>query len=197
MNSLATTSHSGLTLLKKLFAFTTPYRGRFWLSVILSIILAILSPVRPYLIQLAVDDYITNKLLTQLYWLCAMQFGVLILESALRFIFMYVSNWVGQNIVDDIRKAVFKKIVYQNLSYFDNTPVGTLTTRTVNDIEAVNDIFSEGIISIFADILTIIAIMGIMFYTDWRLTLVSLAAFPFLIVATYFFKEAVKKSFQN
>lgn len=197
MNSLATTSHSGLTLLKKLFTFTKPYRGRFWWSVILSIILAMLSPVRPYLIQLAVDDYITNKLLSQLYWLCAIQFGVLILESALRFIFMYVSNWVGQNIVDDIRKAIFKKIVYQNLSYFDNTPVGTLTTRTVNDIEAVNDIFSEGIISIFADILTIIAIMSIMFYTDWRLTLVSLAAFPFLIVATYFFKEAVKKSFQN
>lgn len=192
-----TKPHSGLKLLGKLFAFTKPYRGRFWISVILSIVLAVLSPVRPYLIQLAVDDYITNKLLEQLYWLCAIQLGILLLESILRFVFMYISNWVGQSIVDDIRKAVFKKIVYQNLSYFDNTPVGTLTTRTVNDIEAVNDIFSEGIISIFADILTIVAIMCIMFYTDWRLTLVSLASFPLLILATYFFKEAVKKSFQN
>lgn len=192
-----TKQHSGMKLLGKLFAFTKPYRGRFWISVMLSILLAVLAPVRPYLIQLAVDDYITNKLLEQLYWLCAIQVVILILESVLRFVFMYISNWVGQSIVDDIRKAVFKKIVYQNLSYFDNTPVGTLTTRTVNDIEAVNDIFSEGIISIFADILTIVAIMCIMFYTDWRLTLVSLASFPFLIIATYFFKEAVKKSFQN
>src|SRR5690606_16750385 len=93
--------------------------------------------------------------------------------------------------------AVFKKISFQNLRFFDKTPVGTLTTRTVNDIEAVNDVFSEGIISILADVLTIVAIISIMFYTDWRLTLVSLAVFPLLILATYFFKESVKKSFQT
>src|SRR6202012_5197148 len=89
------------------------------------------------------------------------------------------------------------KVIHQNLSYCDNTPIGTLTTRTVNDIEAMNDIFSEGLLSIIADVLTIIAIIGIMFYSDWKLTLVSLAAFPLLIIATYFFKESVNKSFHQ
>jgi ATP-binding cassette subfamily B multidrug efflux pump len=118
-------------------------------------------------------------------------------KTVLRFIFMYITNWLGQTVVNDIRQHVFKKIVNQNLAFFDNTPIGTLTTRTVNDIEAINDIFSEGLISIIADVLTIIAIMGIMFYTDWRLTLVSLAVFPVLIIATYFFKESVNKSFHQ
>ncbi len=156
-----------------------------------------MAPVKPYLIQISIDHYITNKLFQGLLILCAVQLGVLILESVLRLVFMYITAWLGQTIVNDIRNLVFKKIIFQNLSYFDNTPVGTLTTRTINDIEAINDVFSEGFISILADILTIIAIMGIMFYTDWRLTLISLAVFPLLILATYYFKESVKKSFIN
>lgn len=190
-------SSSGLGLLKRLFQFTLPYKNKFWLSIILSVVLALLSPVRPYLIQLSVDKYIANHLLQGLITITIIQIGILLIESILRLVFMYVSSWVGQTIVDDMRKAVFKKISFQNLRFFDHTPVGTLTTRTVNDIEAVNDVFSEGIISILADVLTIIAIIGIMLYTDWRLTLISLAVFPLLILATYFFKESVKKSFQT
>lgn len=185
------------SILNRLFSFTKPYRSRLWTSISLSIILAALAPVKPYLIQISIDHYIANKLFQGLLIVCAVQLGVLILESVLRLIFMYITAWLGQTIVNDIRNKVFKKIIYQNLSYFDNTPVGTLTTRTINDIEAINDVFSEGFISILADILTIIAIMGIMFYTDWRLTLISLAVFPLLILATYYFKESVKKSFTN
>lgn len=163
----------------------------------LAIVLAVLAPVRPYLIQLSVDHYISNKLLQGLITITVIQLGILLLESVLRFVFMYTTNWLGQTVVNDIRQNVFKKIVHQQLSFFDNTPIGTLTTRTVNDIEAINDIFSEGLISIIADVLTIIAIMVIMLYTDWRLTLVSLAVFPVLILATYFFKESVNKSFHQ
>ncbi|WP_232831781.1 ABC transporter ATP-binding protein [Taibaiella helva] len=187
----------GLNTLKRIFSFTRPYKVRLVSSITLAIVLATLAPVRPYLIQLSVDHYIINGLLQSLIWITVIQLGILLIETLLRFIFMYITNWLGQTVVNDMRQQVFRKIIYQNLSYFDNTPIGTLTTRTVNDIEAINDIFSEGLISIIADVLTIIAIIGIMFYTDWKLTLVSLAVFPLLILATYFFKESVNKSFHQ
>lgn len=168
-----------------------------WLSVLLAVLLAAITPVRPYLIQLSVDKYISEKLLHGLLVITIVQVGFLLLESLLRFVFMYITNWMGQTVVDDMRQAVFRKITHQQLSFFDKTPVGTLTTRTVNDIEAINDIFAQGLISIVADVLTILAIISIMFYTDWKLTLVCLSVFPILIIATYFFKESVKKSFQR
>lgn len=188
---------SGFQLLKRIFSYTRPYRGRLWASVVLAILLAVVAPIRPYLIQLSVDKYIVDKLLYGLLMITIVQVGFLLLESLLRFVFMYITNWLGQTVVDDMRQSVFKKISHQQLSFFDTTPVGTLTTRTVNDIEAINDIFAEGLISIIADILTILAIIGIMVYTDWRMTLICLSVFPILIIATYFFKESVKKSFQN
>lgn len=187
----------GFNTLKRIFFFTRAYKGRLISSITLAIILAILAPVRPYLIQYSVDHFIINKLLQGLIWITVIQLGILLIESLLRFVFMYITSWLGQTVVNDIRQQVFRKIIHQNLSYFDNTPIGTLTTRTVNDIEAINDIFSEGLISIIADVLTIIAIICVMFYTDWKLTLVSLAVFPLLIVATYFFKESVNKSFHR
>src|SRR5690606_28009757 len=99
--------------------------------------------------------------------------------------------------VNDLRKDVYHKILHQDMSHFDTQPVGILTTRTINDVEAINDVFSEGIISIVADVLVIITIMGAMFYTDWKLSLICLIPFPLLIIATYFFKESVRRSFQN
>lgn len=187
----------GAATLKRIFFYTRPYRSRLVTSITLAFVLAIMAPVRPYLIQYSIDHFIINKLINGLIWITVVQLGILLLESVLRFIFMYVSNWLGQTAVNDIRQQVFRKVIHQNLAYFDNTPIGTLTTRTVNDIEAINDVFSEGLISIIADVLTIIAIMGIMFYTDWKLTLVSLAVFPVLLIATYFFKESVNKSFHQ
>jgi ATP-binding cassette subfamily B protein len=187
----------GLSTLKRIFSYTRPYKSRLISSISLAIILAALAPVRPYLIQLSVDKFIVGKLLEKLIWISVAQLGILLAETALRFVFMYITSWLGQTVVNDIRQHVFKKIINQNLAFFDNTPIGTLTTRTVNDIEAINDIFSEGLISIIADVLTIVAIIVIMFCTDWRLTLVSLAVFPVLIIATYFFKESVNKSFHQ
>lgn len=180
-----------------MFAFLKPYRGRFWTSVVLSVVLSLMAPVRPYITQLSIDHYISNKLLQGLIYISVAHLVILLVESAIRFVFMYITSWVSQNVVNDMRNKVFKKISYQNLNYFDNTQVGTLTTRTINDLEAVNDVFSDGIVSILADLLTILAILAVMFYTDWRLTLISLAAFPLLILATYFFKESVNKSFMR
>jgi ATP-binding cassette subfamily B protein len=164
---------------------------------VLAVVLAVISPLRPYLIKVSVDKYIGQNLLKGLILISVFQFGILLLESTLRFWFTYRTNWLGQTVVNDLRNTVFKKILFQNISFYDRTPIGTLTTRTINDIESINDIFSEGIISIVADILTIISIIIVMMVTDWRLTLVCLATFPVLIIATYWFKEAVNKSFQR
>ncbi|WP_246625310.1 ABC transporter ATP-binding protein [Edaphocola aurantiacus] len=184
-------------LLLRILSFGKPYQSKLWLSISLSIILAVLTPFRPYLIQYTIDHYIENKLLQGLIFIAVIQFGLLLLETALRFIFSFVTSWLGQTVVNDIRRKVHEKVINQNLSYYDNTPIGTLTTRTINDIESINDIFSEGFISILADVLTILALIGIMLYTDWRLTLVSLAVFPLLLLATYWFKESVNKSFKR
>jgi len=186
-----------LNLLRRIFSFASPYKRSLYISMAMSVVLAGLSPLRPYLIQLSVDKYIANHMLQMLINISIIQLVVLLIENGLRFWFLYRINWLGQAVINDMRKTVFQKILFQNIGYYDRTPIGTLTTRTINDVEAINDVFSEGIISIIADILTIVAIMAIMFVTDWRLTLVCLAPFPILILATYWFKEAVNKSFQR
>lgn len=183
--------------LRRLLRFTTPYLRTVWVCVFLSIALAFLAPIRPYLIQVSVDHYITQGLLAGLIWICVLHFGVLLLENGLRFWFLYRINWLGQQVVNDLRQQVFRKILYQNLSWFDKSAVGTLTTRTINDVETVNEVFSEGLISIIADVLTIIAIMVAMFLTNWQLTLISLSVFPILVLATYLFKESVQRSFNR
>ena len=186
-----------LALLRRLFTFTKPYRRTLYFAMTLSVVLACISPLRPYLIQMSVDKYIKGHMLQALINISLVQLGILLAESAIRFLFMYRINWLGQSVVNDIRKQVFKKVLHQNISYYDNTAIGTLTTRTINDLESVNDVFSEGFISIVADILTIIAIITVMMVTDWRLTLVCLSVFPLLILATYIFKETVNKSFHK
>lgn len=183
------------TLLKKVFRFAAPYKKILYASIFLSIVLAVISPLRPYLIQYTVNNFIKDK---DTYWLIVItiiQIGMLLFETALRFYFSYITSWLGQSVIKDLRVTVYKKILGLNLSQFDKTPIGTLTTRTVNDVESINDIFSDGLIPIIADLLSIISILCFMFFVDWRLALISLAPFPILIIATYFFKESVNRSF--
>ncbi|MGN6417268.1 MAG: ABC transporter ATP-binding protein [Pseudobacter sp.] len=192
-------------LLRRVFQFAAPYKRRFYTSLALAILLAVLSPVRPYLIQLTINDYVKDgsaaalldkiRFIDIVIWVTVIQIGLLLIESAFRFWFSFLTAWLGQTVVKDLRVKVYKKILGLNLSQFDKTPIGTLTTRTINDIEAINDIFADGLIPIIADLLSIIAILIFMFVSDWRLTLVSLAPFPILIAATYVFKESVNKSF--
>ncbi|WP_315820180.1 ABC transporter ATP-binding protein [Paraflavitalea speifideaquila] len=193
------------SLLRRVFRFAAPYKKKFYISLVLAILLAILSPIRPWLIQVTINNYVpkgaAGTLLTKLdvvnvvVWITIIQVGLLLLEVLFRFYFSFLTSWLGQTVVKDLRVKVYRKVLGLNLSQFDTTPIGTLTTRTINDIEAINDIFSEGLISIIADLLSIIAILVFMFWVDWRLTLISLAPFPFLIIATYYFKESVNKSF--
>jgi ATP-binding cassette subfamily B protein len=181
--------------LRRVFQFAAPYKRRFYFSIWLAVFLAIITPVRPYLIKITVDKFIASKMLDWIIWMTVIQIGLLIIESAVRFYFSYITAWLGQTVVKDMRIKVYEKVVGLNLRQFDQTPIGTLTTRTINDIEAINDIFSDGLVPIIADLLSIISILLFMFGVDWKLTLVCLAPFPILILATYYFKESVNKSF--
>ncbi|MGH2647433.1 MAG: ABC transporter ATP-binding protein, partial [Ginsengibacter sp.] len=183
------------SVLNRVFSFTKPYKRKLYLSIFISIVLAIISPLRPYLIQYTVNTFIKDKNIHWLVLITVIQIGMLLIETGLRFWFGFLTSWLGQTVVKDLRVKVYKKILSFNLSQFDKTPIGTLTTRTINDIESVNDIFSDGLIPIISDLLSIISILLFMFFVDWRLTLISLAPFPVLIIATYFFKESVNKSF--
>ncbi len=203
------------SLLRRIFFFVRPYKSYFYLSLVLAIFMAIAAPVRPYLIQLTVNGA-TGKAAQVPDWVKWVLFGndlsdvsrfiiavtifqisFLFIETAIRFLFSYITAWMGQNVVKDLRVTVYKKVLGLNLRQFDQTPIGTLTTRTINDIESINEIFSDGLIPIVADLLTIIITLATMFYMDWKLTLVSLTPFPIMIIATYYFKESVNKSFMQ
>ncbi|HEY1018958.1 MAG TPA: ABC transporter ATP-binding protein [Sediminibacterium sp.] len=201
------------SLLGRVFFFVKPYRSFFYVSLLLAIVMAVFAPIRPYLIQLTLDKA-TGKTVHVPGWLESVLFRTdlsdatrfiiavsifqvifLFVETAIRFLFTFITAWMGQSVVKDMRNAVYKKILSLNLGQFDKTPIGTLTTRTINDIESINDIFSDGLIPIIADLLTIIITLATMFWIDWRLTLLSLVPFPVMIIATYYFKESVNKSF--
>jgi ATP-binding cassette, subfamily B, multidrug efflux pump len=192
-------------LLRRVFHYAAPYKRRLYISVILAILLAILSPLRPILIQVTINDFIRKgaksgltlkeHITSLVIWITVLQIGLLLLETVSRFYFSFITAWLGQTVVKDLRVAVYKKVLGLNLSQFDKTPIGTLTTRTINDIESINDIFSDGLIPIIADLLSIVSVLIAMFVTDWQLTLACMAPFPILILATWLFKESVNKSF--
>lgn len=186
-------------LLKRILQLANPYKKSFYAAIVLSIVLALIAIGRPLIIIYMTDHYINDvvfdfdglKLAT--LWLVIL----LIIEAGLRYTFNYTSAWLGQSIVKDMRIKVYNHIVHARMRYFNTTPIGTSTTRTITDIEAINDTFSEGIISIFADILTILTVLGTMFWINWKVALASIAILPVLLWFTRWFQEGVKRSFQD
>lgn len=162
---------------------------------VLAILLAFMTPVRPMLIQLTVDKYIANSATQMLITITIIQIGLILVETAMRFLFTFTTALLGQSVVRDLRVATYKKIMGLNLSQFDKTPIGTLTTRTINDIESINDIFSDGLVPIIADLLSIFCVLGYMIWTDWQLTLIALIPFPIILIGTYYFKNSINRSF--
>ncbi len=183
-------------LFKRVLRLARPFKKQFLFAVVLAIIIAILTPAQPFLIQLTVDEFILKNDGEGLVNMALLLIGVLVMSSVLRYYFIYITNWLGQSVIKGLRENVFKHIVSLNLGYFDRTPIGTSTTRTINDIETINDIFAQGIITIISDMLTLITVALIMFYTDWKLALISISVFPVLLVAVYIFKEKMKAAFQ-
>lgn len=184
-----------IAVLRRVFRYAAPYKRKFYLSVVLAILLAFITPVRPLLIQITVNNHIASGFTQAVINITLIQIGIILLETAMRFWFSFTTAWLGQTVVKDLRVAVYKKILGLNLSQFDKTPIGTLTTRTINDIESINEIFAEGLVPIIADLLSIVCVLTYMFWVDWQLTLIALIPFPIIIIATYYFKESINRSF--
>ena len=182
-------------LLKRVFCYAAPYKKKFYISVALAILLAVITPIRPLLIQVTVNKYIANQMAVMLINITIIQIGLLMVETLMRFFFSFLTASLGQSVVRDLRVNTYEKIMNLNLRQFDTTPIGTLTTRTINDIESINDIFSDGLVPIIADLLSIICVLAFMFWSDWQLTLVALIPFPIILIATYYFKESINRSF--
>ncbi|MFI5134454.1 MAG: ABC transporter ATP-binding protein [Chitinophagales bacterium] len=184
-----------VSLLRRVMGLVKPYKGRFYLAVFIAILMAILAPLTPYLIQITVDNYIMAGNWNMLLWMTMVLTGMLLFQAALTYNFTYNTNWLGQSIIRDLRTRVYRHVLSLNLRHFDRTPIGTSVTRTINDVEAINDIFAEGVITILSDLLTLIAVLFMMFYSSWRVTLVTLTVLPLLLFAAYVFKEGIRKSF--
>eukprot|EP00388_Colpodella_angusta_P006917 GDKJ01019988.1.p1 GENE.GDKJ01019988.1~~GDKJ01019988.1.p1 ORF type:complete len:549 (-),score=57.36 GDKJ01019988.1:28-1674(-) len=158
---------------------------------------ACVVPLNPLLIRHTIDNYIVAGNYPMLANMLLLMIGVLLLQGFLQFVSAYMAGWLGQTVIRDIRVQLYEKILSLRLKFFDDTPIGRLVTRTVSDIETLNDVFSEGLAAIAGDILQLVLITGVMFWTDWRLTLICLCTVPFMVISTYLFKEYIKKSFNE
>ncbi|HMZ90004.1 MAG TPA: ABC transporter transmembrane domain-containing protein, partial [Chitinophagales bacterium] len=154
-------------IFRRLMSYAGPFRRQFIISTLLAIGLSILTPLRPYLVGITVDDYIMTHDFHGLLILTIISLVVLFAESIGRYFFLYTTNWLGQHVVKNLRVKVFEHLVGLRLSYFNRTPVGISTTRTINDLETINSVFTEGAIQIIADLLTIIFVITFMFITSW------------------------------
>jgi ATP-binding cassette subfamily B protein len=182
-------------VLKRLLQFIKPYKTQFLFLVFLTVLSAAIVPVRPYLIQLTIDNDIARgdyQGLVRMIWILI---GLLVFQALIQYLHTYLSGWIGQYIIKDIRTQLYEHLLKLRLKFFDNTPIGRLVTRVISDIETLSDVFSQGLASLVGDLLQLFFIIGFMMYENWRLALISLATLPILMVATYVFKEKIKITF--
>ena len=184
-------------LFSRVLKFVQPYKLRFYATAILTILLAILGPVKPMMIGDSIDRYVASgDEVGLLNWILLI-IVVLFLEAILQFYQTYNANYLGQSVIIDLRSTLFAHLTKFRLKFFDNTPIGTLVTRVISDIQTIGEIFSQGLLIIIGDVLKLVGVIGYMFYKDWSLTLLSIASIPVLLIATNIFKNAIKKAFTD
>jgi ATP-binding cassette subfamily B multidrug efflux pump len=184
-------------ILKRVYQFVTPYRKQFNIGIALTLVLAGIAPLRPYLVQLTIDRHVSIPDPQGLLRMTLIMIGLLLLQTLLQYYHTYLFNWIGQVVIKDIRVKLFRHLARLRLKFFDHTPIGTLITRTISDLETIADIFSEGLIMMIGDLLQLFVIIAVMFYLDWRLSLISLSTIPFLLVATRIFQNGINKTFRE
>lgn len=186
------------SLLKKVIGYLKPYRSIFYAALFTTLLIGALATVRPLLIKIAIDDYIADFNKEGLFMITMIMVALLVLEAIVQFFFTYAANYLGQSIIRDIRVQLYKHLLRFKLSFFDKTPIGTLVTRAVSDIETIAEIFSQGLLVIFGDLFKIAVIVLVMFWAfDNKLVLISLSVVPLLYVATRWFQKAIKKTFSD
>ncbi|AZJ35080.1 ABC transporter ATP-binding protein [Tenacibaculum singaporense] len=186
-----------IKIFARLMSFTKKYRVRFIVAALSTILLAGFAVLTPVILMTAIDDFIATKNFTRLLYFTITMIVVLLIQVFFQFSFIYYANWVGQHIIRDIRAKTFRKILQFKMGYFDNSSVGKLVTRVVSDIETIANFFTQGVFMIVSDILKMIVVIIVMFYTNWKLALIALATLPVLIYATKLFQIAIKSTFQD
>ena len=186
-----------IQILSRLFIFCKPFINTFYLLIFLTLLLSVLGPIRPYLTQIIIDDYVMLNDLEGLKGMIFLLFVLLIINAIIMYFHTYLSGWLGQNIIKNIRVKLFSHMQSFKLKFFDKTPIGRVVTRNVSDIETIADIFGQGVAAIIGDILLLFGIVFLMFLLNWKLTLISLSTLPLLLLTTYVFKEKVKVSFNE
>ncbi len=184
-------------LLGRIVSFLMPYKGWVALAFVLVMVTAFLGPLRPKLVQLAIDDYIVVGDLGGLQSIILLLLGVLVLEGVLGFTNAYMTQWIGQQAIYDVRIRVYRHIQRQALRFFDRTPIGKLITRTTSDVEALSDVLSAGVIVIMGDLFRLIFITAFMFSLNWMLALVTLAVMPLMLWVTFWFKRKVREQYRE
>ena len=182
-------------VLKRLLKFVSPYKGRFYIVIFLTFTIGVLSPIRPLLTQITLDEDVSAGNYNAMVKMMLIMLVLLIAQSVFQYIHTYLSGWLGQQVIRDIRMKLYEHLISLRLKFFDKTPIGRLVTRTISDVETLADVFSEGLAAMVSDLLQLIFILGFMFYQDWRLALISLSTIPFLLFSTYVFKEKIKVAF--
>jgi len=184
-------------LLGRVMHYVKPYNRTFFIAVFLTVFLAGIAIIQPILIQKTLDNYILKDNYNGLVFMVELMLTQLVIQTIAQYYQTYITNWLGESVIRDLRIDIFNHITSLRLKYFDRTPIGVLITRTVSDLETIADIFSEGLISIMGDMLLVLAVIGYMMFVDWKLALITLIPMPFLFASTYVFKEAIKSSFQE
>lgn len=186
-----------LQILKRLVKFLKPYKFKFYVLVFITVSSGLLPSLIPLLIRETIKTPIAHKNLDQLLWMLVLMLVVLVFSGCVQFVNTYLSGWLGQHVIKDIRVELYKHITKLKLSFFDRTPIGRLVTRNISDVESLAEVFSQGIAQILAESLQLVFTVAVMFYLNWKLALIGLSMFPFLIIATYVFKESIKESFSE
>ena len=186
-----------LKLFSKLMVYLKPYKKTYYFVMVSAILLAGFSALTPYLLKITVDDYIRLKDYEGMVFLIGLMLIALLLEVIFQFLFVYFSNWLGQNVIRDLRVVLFRKIVGFKMAYFDQSALGRLVTRAVNDIETIASIFSQGLFMIIADLLKMAVVIVIMLVIDWELSLIVFSILPVILYATRHFQKSMKTAFEE
>ena len=186
-----------ITLFKRILKYTKPYKKRYYGVLVFAFSLALFASLRPFLLEVTVDSYIKTGSKSGLLTYVIIMAIMLVLETLSQFYFVYWANWLGQDIIKDIRIKLFRHIQTFRMKYFDNSPVGMLVTRSVSDIEQIARIFSQGLFMIFSDLLKMIVCLTVMFYMNWQLSMIVVFAMPLLVYITRIFQRKMKIAFEE
>ncbi|MCG9972895.1 ABC transporter ATP-binding protein [Christiangramia crocea] len=186
-----------MDLFKRLLKYTNPYKRIFYFVAVAAILVSLFAVLRPILLQETVDEALIPADFDSLIYYVSLMLGVLVLEVLFQFCFIYYANWLGQEVVRDIRVKLFEHMLGFKMKYYDKSAVGRLVTRAVSDIETIASIFSQGLFMIISDLLKMLVVLGVMFYKSWELTLLVLMVLPFILYATRVFQKKMKLAFEE